>query len=262
VHHLLASTSEAPASRCRGKQVPVCAPRVIWCLCRRARSTNAVYLLAREPGEREVADPAGSGPGLLPFAQCISMSSPISPPAMTDPGQALIRWAERNGVFPGNEMESFCTFVASVAPICHQPDCLQDGIKIDEGAFGSIVRATFVAPGGQVLSDRVQRFRGLRFPHHLLMHSFCTPAGENAGCGQIREACAAAEHHLDGTQARACHLQGGQSGSGSPEPSPIAPPQCCRARSRRCRIPGRDRSKPGGKSRFSAHFSVIASAAR
>lgn len=100
------------------------------------------------------------------------ISSTVFPAATTDPGQALIKWAERNGVFPGKEMESFCTFVASVAPICHQPDCLQDAVKIDEGAFGSIVRATFVAPGGQVLERQSAALRGLLFPDHLLMHSY------------------------------------------------------------------------------------------
>ena len=62
---------------------------------------------------------------------------------------ALLAWAARCGHFPGPELDNFREFADSIAPLCHQPGCVQDDVKIDEGAFGSIVRATFAPPGRQ-----------------------------------------------------------------------------------------------------------------
>jgi len=67
---------------------------------------------------------------------------------------ALLAWAARCGHFPGPELDNFREFADSIAPLCHQPGCVQDDVKIDEGAFGSIVRATFAPPGRQVRRTR------------------------------------------------------------------------------------------------------------
>jgi hypothetical protein len=66
---------------------------------------------------------------------------------MDDAGvEEIMKWAERSAHFAGKEMEDFVAFVRVVQPTCNTPECISDGIKIDEGAFGSIAKATFTAP--------------------------------------------------------------------------------------------------------------------
>jgi len=56
-------------------------------------------------------------------------------------------WAEKSGKFPGPQLGKFRIFLDVLQPVCVPPGCLSSGIKIDEGTFGSIERATFKPPG-------------------------------------------------------------------------------------------------------------------